>query len=147
KARTLMKPPPFTAPTLVAGEEIAQLWEQAFSLSGKQPNGRPTAEQWVFALRKLEGNFAKCTNHGGHYFARGITCPWCPIQMGTGSPPFALPAGQAPITHGGGPFSLEAVWAQIMSVQSPPAAQPAVASQHRPPASPEAQDYASKKGV
>ena len=144
KARTLMEPPPFTAPVLVAGQEIAELWEQAFSPSGKHHKGRPTAEQWVFALQKLEGNFAKCKNHGGHYFARGVTCPWCPIQMGTGSPPFPLPAGQAPRTHGGGPFSLEAVWAQIMSVQSPPAAQPASAPQFMPPASREAQDYASK---
>jgi len=145
KSRTLMEPPPFTAPVLVAGQEIAQLWEQSFAPTGKHAGRRPTAEQWVLALQKLEGSFANCPNHGGHFFARGISCPWCPIQMRTGSPPFPLPAGQGPQAHTGGPFSLETVWAQITAVQSPPAAHPVMSPQHRPPPSPEAQNDASKR--
>lgn len=146
KSRTQMEAPPATPPVLVAGQEISLLWEQAFSPTGKQSHGRPTAEQWVFALTKLEANFAKCPSHGGHYFARGITCPWCPIQMGTGSPPFPLPASHVPPVPAGGPFSLESVWAQITSVQPPPAAQPAMPSARGVPSA-EAQSYASKKGT
>lgn len=145
-SRTQMAVPPAAPPVLVAGSDIAQLWEQAFSPTGKSAHGRPTAEQWVSALTKLEGVFAKCPNHGGHYFARGISCPWCPIQMGTGSSPFPLPAGQLPPAHAGGPFSLEAVWAQITSIQPPPAAQPAQPSGHVAP-SPEAQRHASAKAT
>lgn len=144
RSRTQMETPPATPPILVAGQEIALLWEQAFSPSAKKPGGRPTAEQWIFALTKLESNFAKCPSHGGHYFAHGITCPWCPIQMSTGSPPFPLPIGYAPTVPSGGPFSLEAVWAQITSVQPPPAAQPAMPSNQLAPSA-EAQSHASKK--
>lgn len=146
KSRTLMEPPPFTAPVLVAGQEVAQLWEQSFAPTGKQAGRRPTAKQWVFALQKLERSFAKCLDHGGHFFARGITCPWCPIQMGTGSSPFPLPAGQGPQAQTGGPFSLEAVWAQITAVQPPPVAHPIGSSQYRPSPSAEAQDDVSKRG-
>lgn len=146
KARTLMEPPPYTAPVLVAGQEIAQLWEQAFAPAGNQPRGRPTAEAWVLALKKLEKSFAKCANHGGHYFAQGIACPWCPIQLGTGASLFPLPAGQAPRAMPGGPFSLEAVWAQIASVQPPPA-QPAPAPASGTPASPEAQSIAARRNA
>lgn len=145
KARTLMEPPPMTAPVLAAGAEVARLWEQAFAPAGMKPGGRPTAEQWVVALQRLEGGFVRCPNHAGHFFARGISCPWCPIQMGTGSSPFPLPAGQRPPIHTGGPFSLEAVWAQITSVQPPPAAQPTSTINSVTPPSPEAQKYASAK--
>lgn len=143
KHRTQMERPPAAPPVLVAGHEVSTLWEQAFSAAGKQPRGRPTAVQWVHTLLKLEANFAKCTNHAGHYYARGITCPWCPIQMQTGTPPFPLPHGHVspPI---GGIFSLEAVWAQITSVP-PPGAAPSVPSVQRPPASTEVQGLASKR--
>lgn len=146
QATTQMAPPPASPSAFVAGQEIADLWEKAFSKNGMQPGGRPTAEQWVLALQRLEGNFAKCSSHGGHYFARGIPCPWCKIQAGTGASPFPLPMGYVPQPHASGPFSLEAVWAQIASVPSPPAAQPAVASNPVVP-SPEVQRYASLKGV
>lgn len=147
KKRTLMEPPPSAAPVLVAGQEIAELWEQAFSPMSKLGAARPTAEQWVFALKRLEGQFARCTNHGGHYFAGGISCPWCPIQMSTGTSLFPLPAGPAPSFRSGSPFNLEAVWGQIASVQSPPAAQPPSAAQYRPGPSPEARRYATKKDL
>lgn len=145
RARTLMEPPPFAASELVAGPEIAQLWEQAFGPAGKQPSGRPTAEQWVFALQKLEGNFAKCPNHAGHYFARGIPCPWCVIERGIGWAPFPLPNWHMQPIHTGGPFSLQAVWAQISSVPPPPSTQPAQVPKSRPPVSQEAASYAVKK--
>ena len=146
KARTQMEPPPATPPVLVAGHEIALLWEQAFSLEGKELHGRPTAGQWVHALSKLEANFSKCPNHPAHYFARGIACPWCQIQASTGSPPFLLPSGHAAPVHAGGPFSLEAVWAQITSIQPPSEVQPPT-SIAKPPPSAEVQAYASKKRV
>lgn len=146
RAITQMAPPPASPPVLAAGQEVADLWEKAFSPGGMQTRGRPTAEQWVRALQKLEANFAKCSNHGGHYFARGVPCPWCAIQLGTGASPFPLPTGAAPPVHAGGPFSLEAVWAQIISVPSPPVAQP-VTAPGAVVASAEAQRYASRKGM
>jgi DNA-binding helix-hairpin-helix protein with protein kinase domain len=145
RAITQMVPPPASPQVLVAGQEIADLWERAFSRAGMQPHGRPTSEQWVFALQKLEANFAKCSSHGGHYFARGVQCPWCAIQLSTGASPFPLPMGAVPPAHASGPFSLEAVWAQITSVPSPPAAQPATASAAVAVPSTEAQRYASRK--
>lgn len=146
RATTQMVPPPASPPVLVAGKEIAELWEKAFSPAGIRPHGRPTAEQWVFALQKLEANFAKCSMHGGHFFARGVPCPWCVIQSGTGASPFPLPMGNVSPVHAAGPFSLEAVWAQITSVPSPPAAQPAASSGPVVPSA-EAQRYASRKGM
>ncbi len=143
-ARTQMEIPPTAPPVLAAGPEAAELWEQAFSPAGTQPKARPTAAQWVHALSALEGALAKCSHHPAHYFARGIPCPWCDIQMRTGTPPFLLPGDQAPRTNTGGPFSLEAVWAQITSVQAPPELPPPDIAPGAQPAL-EAQDYASKK--
>jgi DNA-binding helix-hairpin-helix protein with protein kinase domain len=147
RATTQMAPPPASPPVLAAGQEIAELWERAFSPGGMQQRGRPTAEQWVLALQKLEANFAKCSSHGGHYFARGAACPWCAIQLGTGASPFSLPAGAGPSVHARGPFSLEMVWAQITSVPSPPSAQPASSPGGAVVASTEAQRYASRRST
>lgn len=146
RALTHMAQPPASPPVFAAGQEIAGLWEMAFLSGGVQPNGRPTAERWVFALEKLESNFAKCSSHGGHYFARGSPCPWCAIQLDTGASLFPLPAGSTPSSHAGGPFSLDAVWGQIASVQAPPAVQPATSAGAVAP-SPEAQRYASSKST
>lgn len=144
RAVTQMVPPPASPPVLTAGQEIVDLWEKAFSRLGMQPGQRPTAQQWVFALQRLETIFAKCPSHAGHYFARGVHCPWCAIQSGTGASPFPLPMGYVPPAHLGGPFSLEVVWAQITSVSPPPAAKPVTPSVAFVP-SPEAQRYAARK--
>lgn len=146
RAITQMVPPPASPPVLAAGQEIADLWEKAFSPAGMQPQGRPTAQQWVFALQKLEASFAKCSSHGGHYFARGVPCPWCAIQLGTGASPFPLPLGAVPPVHASGPFSLEAVWVQITSVPSPPTAQPTTPA-GSVVTSAEVQRYASRNGM
>jgi len=145
-ARTRMEVPPTAPPVLAAGPEVAHLWEQAFSPAGKQLKARPTAAQWVHALSALEGTLAKCSNHPAHYFARGIPCPWCALQIRTGSPPFLLPEGHAPAAAAAGPFNLEVVWAQITSIQAPPEVPPPGPS-HAVQASREVQDLASQKRV
>lgn len=117
-AATRMEPPPLTPPVTLAGDEIADLWERAFSRAGAAANGRPTAAQWVAALSKVEAAFSRCSHHSGHFHFSGLAaCPWCPIE-GRGVLLFPLAAMPVLPSSGGG-FRLDAVWAQIRAVQSP----------------------------
>lgn len=118
KGRTRMEPPPTAPVTAITGPDIVALWEKAFGPQGVQRGGRPTAEQWVRALTALERGFTRCSRHSGHYYNAAYgKCPWCPIES-IGVALFPLPKGIGPAPVGG-PFSLDAVWAQITAVQSP----------------------------
>lgn len=134
--RTRMQPPPAAPVAAIAGLEITGMWEQAFGPQGASPKGRPTAEQWVHALTRLEAGFARCARHAGHYYLSTYGhCPWCPIEN-IGVALFPLPT-DAIATSIGGPFSLDAVWAAIRAVQSPGPG-PSVPEPSSVPPSPEA---------
>lgn len=145
KGRTRMEPPPIAPVAAIAGPDIVALWEKAFGPQGAQPGGRPTAEQWVRALAALEKGFARCSRHSGHYYNPAYgQCPWCPIESSVGVAMFPLPMGSGPAPVGG-PFSLDAVWARIIAVQSPGPA-PAIPKPTSPVPSAAATAAARKRG-
>ena len=118
-AITGMQVPPNTAPVLAASPDVVELWERAFGRTGVQPNGRPSAQDWIRSLGKLEQSFARCARNPAHYyFAPYGKCPWCPIEQ-IGVILFPVPLGLA-VPGAGGAFNLEIVWAQIKSIAPPP---------------------------
>jgi DNA-binding helix-hairpin-helix protein with protein kinase domain len=145
KGRTRMEPPPTAPVAAIAGPDILALWEKAFGPQGAQPGSRPTAELWVRALTALEKGFTRCPRHSGHYYNAAYgQCPWCPIEsIGVALFPLPMGTGPAPV---GGPFSLDAVWAQITAVQSPGPA-PAVPKPTSPAPSAAATAAAGKRGL
>lgn len=144
KGRTRMEPPPAAPVAAIAGPDMVACWEKAFGPHGVQLGGRPTAEQWVRALTALEKGFTRCSRHSGHYYIGTYgQCPWCPIErIGVALFPLPMGGGPAPV---GGPFSLDAVWAQITAVQSPGPAH-AVPGPASPAPSAAATAAASKRG-
>jgi DNA-binding helix-hairpin-helix protein with protein kinase domain len=116
---TGMQVPPNTAPVESASADVVQLWERAFGRGGTSPSGRPTAQEWMRALAKVETSFVRCTRNPAHYYHGPFgKCPWCPIEQ-IGVVLFPIPTGFA-IPSAGGTFVLDVVWAQIKSVAPPP---------------------------
>jgi DNA-binding helix-hairpin-helix protein with protein kinase domain len=116
-----MQPPPLTPPAAAASPEVAGLWERAFGSGGAKPNGRPTAQDWVQALTKLEGGFVRCSQRSSHFYFGGYgSCPWCPIERAG----IALFGATAAVIKklGPGQFNLESVWRDITSAILPPLA-------------------------
>ncbi len=116
-----MQPPPLTPPAAAASPEVAGLWERAFGSGGAKPGGRPTAQEWVQALTKLESGFVRCSQRSSHFYFGGYgSCPWCPIERAG----IALFGGTAAVIKklGPGQFNLESVWRDITSATLPPLA-------------------------
>lgn len=115
--------PPGTPSVSDFGSYISELFETAFSSNGI--SARPSPEDWIQALEKLEGSLEKCQDNSLHYISRDASdCAWCEMESALTTILF-LPvytnAGGAIL--GGDPgarnFDLEAIWAAIDSVRFP----------------------------
>jgi DNA-binding helix-hairpin-helix protein with protein kinase domain len=80
--QTRTTPPP-GVPTLdLFPEVIAHAFESAFGLT---PSERPSALEWVHALKALEGSLNRCSRVKTHYYpgtAEG--CVWCKLAANSG---------------------------------------------------------------
>jgi DNA-binding helix-hairpin-helix protein with protein kinase domain len=73
-----LQPPIGTPPISHLGSKIVDLFGKAFFESA--PERRPSAKDWIEALKSLEGNFQRCHKYSGHYFfAATAKCPWCQV--------------------------------------------------------------------
>jgi hypothetical protein len=62
----------------VMSAEIASLFRQAFAPAGCN---RPTALQWVHALKALHGELTACPRNSTHEYRRTTSgCPWCRLE-------------------------------------------------------------------
>jgi serine/threonine protein kinase len=62
-------------------EEIQSLFHRAFIEGHKNPAIRPAAEEWYYALERLEANIVTCGNDPEHlYYTFATKCPWCHIE-------------------------------------------------------------------
>lgn len=117
-ARTGMTPPPNTLPiTAGAGTEIAVLFERAFSPLSLRSSTRPTAEEWVIALERLEKALVQCPWNKAHVFVKGQTsCPWCDVEQRTGVDLFRF----VPTSSGhAATIDIEVVWKAIGALKVP----------------------------
>ncbi|SOY52704.1 hypothetical protein [Cupriavidus taiwanensis] len=118
--RRSMLPPPNTVGPEILPPSMAAMFEQAFTESGAQPGGRPTAQNWVAALDGLKSQLRTCGTDAVHKFYGGLgSCPWCELEHRAGIVFFvglitATAPGAVPST-----FDLARVWAAILAVPSP----------------------------
>ncbi len=113
RADVQMDKPPNTPSLSIVGDEVAFLFERAFS---KQmvTGGRPEPADWVQALSGLERNLKQCSANGAHWFHKAGTCPWCPMEAATGVDLFPF------VSIGvGASIDLSSLWRQIESLGSP----------------------------
>jgi len=84
-AQKAMAPPPNAVGLSVVPGEIASLFEQAFTESGIQSWGRPSANDWWNLLDALEKRLKKCPTESMHTFYSGLAaCPWCGLENSSG---------------------------------------------------------------
>ena len=73
---------PRYAPDLSAlPDNIQKLFRRAFVISHGRPSLRPTAEEWYYALEKLEDHLRICAKEPNHLYYDGAgKCPWCKVD-------------------------------------------------------------------
>lgn len=72
-----IRPPKNAMPLLFLPERIQSLFERAFKPHTKQAS-RPTADEWVSALRELKDSLKRCRRKKHHYYPRHFRrCPLC----------------------------------------------------------------------
>jgi DNA-binding helix-hairpin-helix protein with protein kinase domain len=80
-----MSPPPNSVGLPIVPSEVASLFEQAFTESGLQSWGRPSANDWWNVLDALEKRLKKCPTESMHTYYTGLaTCPWCTLENSSG---------------------------------------------------------------
>jgi DNA-binding helix-hairpin-helix protein with protein kinase domain len=97
---------------------LAAAFDQAFLSAGP----RPTAEEWVRLLDRLEEALIKCQDNQLHYIPRDASeCAWCDMERQLGTFLF-LPFVPATTITGADPgadtFDLQALWNRIQAVKS-----------------------------
>jgi len=87
-------PPPYAPPFQVIPPSLQDLFRQCFVHGQKQPQNRPSAEQWYRALKQAKGQLQKCRTNPHHIYAGHLkNCPWCRVYKKTGKD-FFPPAGR-----------------------------------------------------
>lgn len=115
-----MDQPPGTPALSDFSPNIAALFDRAFSL--ESVHSRPTAEQWVNQLEKLEQSLERCQDNSLHYAPRDASeCAWCEMERQTGSILFIPFIPTAPLKNEGfdpgvGGFDLDAIWRKIEAI-------------------------------
>ena len=80
-----ISPPPNSVGLSVVPNDVAGLFERAFSESGARPDGRPFAGDWWDAFESLEKRMRRCSADSVHSYYSGLaTCPWCRLEESSG---------------------------------------------------------------
>jgi DNA-binding helix-hairpin-helix protein with protein kinase domain len=114
-----MDQPPGTPSLVDFYPPLATSFDQAFLSKEK----RPTAEEWVRLLDKLEQSLVRCQDNELHYLPRDASeCAWCDMERQLGTylflpfvPHAAIATGQDP---GAGAFDLDGAWRTIQAIKS-----------------------------
>jgi DNA-binding helix-hairpin-helix protein with protein kinase domain len=111
-----MAAPPGTLPLTEFGPKLAELFERTFAAPGT--GDRPSATQWVGALKQLEDELARCPVSRVHYHHKTSACCWCSIEQRTGVRLFGGKAFDAdPLGVG----NIDELWGAISAVPAPEA--------------------------
>lgn len=120
-----MTPPPKSVTPAILSKEIIDFFERAFSEQGTQPEGRPSARDWIAALDSIRDQLRTCGQEPTHkYFGDLSSCPWCAQEQRSGSYFFISNIGSM---TGLSNFNLGKAWAKIMSI-TPPGASPEIST-------------------
>jgi WD40 repeat protein len=77
-ANSLIEPVPRTIPMIIVHPAIRECFLKCFNDGHKNPNFRPTAREWLKALRTGNDNLTICGTVDSHYYSRTFgNCYWC----------------------------------------------------------------------
>jgi DNA-binding helix-hairpin-helix protein with protein kinase domain len=77
-ANSLIEPVPRTIPMIIVHPAIRECFLKCFNDGHKNPNLRPTAREWLKALRTGNDNLTICGRVDSHYYSRTFgNCYWC----------------------------------------------------------------------
>ena len=80
-----MVPPPHVPLLADIPSELADAFQRAFGSPVSKSPIRPTPEEWVPLLERMEKGIIECKANPSHYFSRNASgCPWCRFESGTG---------------------------------------------------------------
>ena len=75
--RNVSEPPAGVTSNLLS-RQIAEMFMRAFTETGEQAFGRPTATEWINALNNLLQTLTFCEVDRAHRYLTGLAfCPWC----------------------------------------------------------------------
>jgi WD40 repeat protein len=75
---SLIEPVPRTIPMIIVHPAIRECFLKCFNDGHKNPNLRPTAREWLEALRTGNDNLTICGRVDSHYYSRTFgKCYWC----------------------------------------------------------------------
>ena len=75
---SLIEPVPITIPMIIVHPAIRECFLKCFNDGHKNPNLRPTAREWLKALRTGNDNLTICGRVDSHYYSRTFgNCYWC----------------------------------------------------------------------
>jgi serine/threonine protein kinase len=72
-----IEPPEYAPSFNILAPEIQALFIRCFDAGHKDPSVRPTAKEWMAALRSLLPNFITCKTNENHRYLPHTNCPWC----------------------------------------------------------------------
>ncbi|MFY9801270.1 MAG: hypothetical protein WAK10_08485 [Methanoregula sp.] len=108
-----ISPPPNSVGLSIVPAELAELFERAFSETGVQPGGRPSAAGWWNVLEDLEQHLKRCGRDSVHYYYKGLVkCPWCTFEDTSGVLPFLSAESISKM-------DLTAEWRKVMALKPP----------------------------
>ncbi len=90
KRRVPYIPTPISPPWQILHPSLQQLFVRCFEDGHNNPQLRPTAQNWLFALAETENSLISCTSNPQHRYSNHLrNCPWCErrLQLG-GRDPF-----------------------------------------------------------
>lgn len=78
KQNSLIKPVPRTISFYVVHKELQRYFIRCFSDGHRNPNLRPSAREWVSALKLAVNELTLCRKVDSHYYMRSVgKCYWC----------------------------------------------------------------------
>ena len=105
--------PPGAMPLDYLGGDVAVMFEVAFGSDRRKP--RPSANDWLRALDRVESELARCTAEGAHVFPKALPkCPWCDIEDRQGLALFV--SRNVSRLYDRSHFSLGVLWAQVEAI-------------------------------
>lgn len=93
RAQARLDRPPNSLELRQMTDELASMFEMAFSKAGIQDGVRPKAADWMRALDRIENSLKSCgANRSHHYPGVLARCPWCALEASNGIQFFGVTA-------------------------------------------------------
>ena len=114
-----LQQPPGTPLIINFSKEIAILFEKAFLKDNYF--SRPTAMDWINALKNLEASLIECKSNNLHHIPKGaISCPWCEMEQKLSTVLFLPNSLLSPSSNPSiSTFNLSIIWGQIEAIKIP----------------------------